>query len=88
MDNLGTPVSVSRIPTAVRSPAELERVRTNQRAWDMRTAVHVRSAFYDVEGFLNGRSSLYPPEIALAGDVAGRRLLLSLIHISEPTRPY
>jgi len=57
----------------------------NRRAWDKRTGVHLGSRFYDVEGFLAGGSSLKPPEIALAGDVRGLRLLHLQCHFGLDT---
>lgn len=49
----------------------------NRAAWDARVAAHVASDFYDVEGFLAGRSTLEPYEPALLGDVSG----LELVHL-------
>jgi len=52
-----------------------EHLETNRRAWDEMTAVHVKSAFYNVEGFLAGESSLCPFEPEELGDVSGCSLL-------------
>lgn len=49
----------------------------NRLAWDARVPVHLASGFYDVDGFLAGRSSLRPYEPALLGELAGR----SLVHL-------
>jgi SAM-dependent methyltransferase len=57
----------------------------NRDAWNKRAGVHVGSSFYDVAGFLAGRSSLKPPELALVGDVAGRRLLHLQCHFGLDT---
>ncbi len=46
----------------------------NRRWWDERVPVHLRSASYDVEGFLAGNSALMPVEIAEVGRVIGRSL--------------
>lgn len=51
--------------------------RTNRSSWDQRTVEHVRSKFYDVEGFLAGASSLKEIERDELGDVDG----LSLLHL-------
>jgi 2-polyprenyl-3-methyl-5-hydroxy-6-metoxy-1,4-benzoquinol methylase len=40
----------------------------NRRNWDERTAVHPESDHYDVEGFLDGDTSLYPLEREEIGD--------------------
>lgn len=52
-------------------------IDTNRDSWDQRTGEHVGSRFYDVDGFLAGRSSLNPLEVQLVGTVAG----LSLLHL-------
>ena len=39
-------------------------VEANRELWNRRTAIHVRSDFYDVPGFLAGATSLRGPEIA------------------------
>lgn len=41
----------------------------NRRRWDERAAVHPDTAYYDVEGFLDGGSSLYPTEREELADV-------------------
>jgi SAM-dependent methyltransferase len=45
--------------------------------WDERVPIHVRSAFYDVDGFLAGATTLRPFEREEAGDVRG----LELVHL-------
>lgn len=57
----------------------------NQRAWDQRVAVHVKSSFYDVAGFLNGDSSLREIELQELGSVAGLRLLHLQCHFGMDT---
>ena len=46
----------------------------NRSWWDERVPIHVGSAFYDVEGFRAGGSTLRPFELEEVGDVAGKRL--------------
>jgi len=67
--------------------ADLERFRTaNLALWDELTAIHERSAFYDVDGFLAGRERLGPIELAeLAPDVPGRSLLHLQCHFGLDT---
>jgi SAM-dependent methyltransferase len=48
----------------------------NRAMWDERVPIHVASAFYDVDGFLAGNSTLRAFELEEMGDVAG----LSLVH--------
>ncbi len=47
----------------------------NRRHWDELVPVHARSAYYDVEGFKAGRSSLHALEIEELGDVCGKTML-------------
>ena len=60
-------------------------VAANRRLWDARTPIHVESAFYDVDGFRAGASSLRPLEVAEVGDVRGRRLLHLQCHFGLDT---
>lgn len=52
-------------------------VEVNRRRWDELVAIHAKSRFYDVEGFLGGACSLLPIELAELGDVEGK----SLVHL-------
>lgn len=58
---------------------------TNQASWDQRTLEHVRSKFYDVEGFLAGACSLKEIERAELGDVEGKSLLHLQCHFGLDT---
>ncbi len=49
----------------------------NQEMWDERVPIHLRSAFYGVDGFKAGRSTLEPFEIGEVGAVRG----LDLVHL-------
>jgi SAM-dependent methyltransferase len=51
-----------------------ERLELNRSWWDERVPIHVGSAFYDVDGFRAGGSTLRPFEREEVGDVAGKRL--------------
>lgn len=57
----------------------------NREGWDERTGVHIGSVFYDVEGFLKGRTSLKEIELAGLKDVAGKRLLHLQCHFGLDT---
>ena len=57
----------------------------NRAGWDRRAEVHFRSKFYDVEGFLNGRTSLQEIELAELKSVAGRSLLHLQCHFGLDT---
>jgi SAM-dependent methyltransferase len=49
----------------------------NRALWDERVPIHVDSAFYDVEGFLAGGSTLRRFELEEVGDVEG----VALVHL-------
>jgi len=53
--------------------------------WDERVPIHVGSAFYDVDGFRAGGSSLRPFEVEEVGDVAGKRLAHLQCHFGLDT---
>jgi SAM-dependent methyltransferase len=57
----------------------------NQSAWDSRTTIHVDSDFYDVRGFLAGKTSLNEIELSELGDVNGRSLLHLQCHFGLDT---
>jgi len=57
----------------------------NKRHWDEVVPLHVASRFYDVEGFLKGRSSLLPVEAEEVGDVRRRSLLHLQCHFGMDT---
>ena len=58
---------------------------TNRAYWDERVPTHVESAFYDVDGFLAGQSSLRPFEVEEVGAVAGRTLVHPQCHFGLDT---
>jgi len=57
----------------------------NRAAWDRRVGVHLQSKFYDVEGFLSGRTSLREIELQELEVVAGQRLLHLQCHFGLDT---
>jgi 2-polyprenyl-3-methyl-5-hydroxy-6-metoxy-1,4-benzoquinol methylase len=57
----------------------------NRDAWNKRTAVHVNSEFYNLNGFLAGASSLSATETALLGDVRGKTILHLQCHFGLDT---
>lgn len=50
-------------------------IDTNRDLWNQRTRQHVRSEFYDVEGFKAGNDMLNSIELDLLGDVKGKSIL-------------
>jgi SAM-dependent methyltransferase len=62
-----------------------ERLEANRANWDDRTDIHVRSEFYDVEGWLRDGRAPRPHEAEALGDVAGLRLLHLQCHFGLDT---
>ncbi len=60
-------------------------IEANRAMWDERVPIHVASEFYDVEGFLAGRSALREFELAELGDVRGRTLVHPQCHFGLDT---
>lgn len=57
----------------------------NRQGWNLRTPVHRSSKFYDVAGWLEGKSSLNPLELELMGEVSGLKLLHLQCHFGQDT---
>lgn len=47
-------------------------IKINKESWNNRTDVHIKSDFYDMDGFMYGKSSLKSIELDLLGDVSGK----------------
>lgn len=57
----------------------------NRALWNERTVHHLKSDFYDMEGFLPGKSSLKEIELSLLGDIKGKTLLHLQCHFGQDT---
>lgn len=57
----------------------------NRKAWNDKTEVHVNSEFYDLPGFLSGKSTLNDIELSLLGDVSGKKILHLQCHFGQDT---
>ncbi|MBL0062253.1 MAG: methyltransferase domain-containing protein [bacterium] len=53
--------------------------------WDEVTPVHAGSEFYDMDGFLKGKTALDRLELDWLGDVAGKRVLHLQCHFGKST---
>ena len=62
-----------------------ERLAANRANWDDRTAIHVASRFYDVDGWLRDERGPRPREVEALGDVSGLRLLHLQCHFGLDT---
>jgi len=63
----------------------MDYININKQAWDKRAKVHLGSKFYDVEAFINGKSSLNAIELEQVGHVEGKRLLHLQCHFGQDT---
>jgi SAM-dependent methyltransferase len=62
-----------------------ERLQANRTHWDDRTDIHVRSDFYDVDGWLRAGRAPRSYEAEALGDVSGLRLLHLQCHFGLDT---
>lgn len=58
-------------------------IKINKQSWNRKTSVHVKSEFYDLEGFLRGNNSLNEIELNLLGDIHGKTLLHLQCHFGQ-----
>jgi hypothetical protein len=57
----------------------IDYLQINKNSWNNKVATHVASDFYDVAGFLKGKSSLNAFELDLLGDVKGKFFICNVI---------
>ncbi|HYF45178.1 MAG TPA: methyltransferase domain-containing protein, partial [Acidimicrobiales bacterium] len=57
----------------------------NRAMWDERVPIHVASSFYDVDGFLGGRSTLLPVDLEEVGPVGDADLVHLQCHFGLDT---
>lgn len=55
----------------------------NRQAWNSKTDAHIKSDFYDVEGFLKGKTSLNEIELNLLGNIQGKSILHLQCHFGQ-----
>jgi len=60
-------------------------LQNNQQLWNEYTDIHKTSDFYDLKGFLAGKSSLQQIELEELGDVAGKTMLHLQCHFGMDT---
>lgn len=58
-------------------------IEINRKLWDERTKHHVKSEFYDMAGFMQGKSSLNDIELNLLGDIKGKTILHLQCHFGQ-----
>ncbi|MBD79964.1 MAG: SAM-dependent methyltransferase [Crocinitomicaceae bacterium] len=57
----------------------------NKESWNNRLESHLKSDFYNLEGFVQGASSLNQIELDLLGDIGGLRILHLQCHFGQDT---
>jgi SAM-dependent methyltransferase len=62
---------------------ELNYIEINKALWDEKTKHHTGSAFYKMDDFLKGDTSLMETELALLGDVNGKTILHLQCHFGQ-----
>lgn len=55
----------------------------NRQSWNSKTDAHIKSDFYDVAGFLQGKSSLNDIELNLLGELTGKSILHLQCHFGQ-----
>lgn len=55
----------------------------NKQSWNKRLEAHLTSEFYDVKGFIGGKSSLNSIELELLGNVNGKKILHLQCHFGQ-----
>lgn len=63
--------------------SEQNYIEINRQSWNNRTDTHLKSEFYDLDGFLNGKTSLNDIELNLLGDVKGKTILHLQCHFGQ-----
>jgi SAM-dependent methyltransferase len=63
----------------------MDYLNINKEAWNRRTKLHVESKFYDIDAFIQGKSSLNAIELNQLGKVEGKSLLHLQCHFGQDT---
>lgn len=58
-------------------------IEINRASWNKRIESHLKSEFYDLDGFLNGKTSLNEIELNLLGDLKGKTILHLQCHFGQ-----
>lgn len=62
---------------------EINYIDINRESWNNKVDTHLKSEFYDLDGFLNGKSSLNDIELNLLGDLSGKTILHLQCHFGQ-----
>ncbi|MES2747269.1 MAG: class I SAM-dependent methyltransferase [Bacteroidota bacterium] len=63
-------------------------ISINKQTWNDKTDVHIASEFYDVAGFMSGKSTLNAIELELLGDVSNKKILHLQCHFGQDTMTF
>lgn len=58
-------------------------IEINRQSWNNLIDAHLKSDFYDLEGFLNGKTSLNEIELSLLGNIKGKKILHLQCHFGQ-----
>jgi 2-polyprenyl-3-methyl-5-hydroxy-6-metoxy-1,4-benzoquinol methylase len=58
-------------------------IEINRQSWNNRTETHLKSKFYDMDGFLKGKTSLNEIELNLLGNIKGKSILHLQCHFGQ-----
>ena len=64
---------------------ERDYINKNREGWNNKLEFHLQSEFYDLAGFLNGKSSLQEIELGLLGNLKGKKVLHLQCHFGMDT---
>lgn len=60
-------------------------IAINKHSWNNRTDTHLKSDFYNLNGFLKGETSLNAIELEILGDIKGKSILHLQCHFGQDT---
>lgn len=64
---------------------DAEYLNWNKKAWNSWAQLHYETDFYDVKGFMQGKSSLKAIELGLLGNIKGKKILHLQCHFGQDT---
>jgi ubiquinone/menaquinone biosynthesis C-methylase UbiE len=65
--------------------SELNYIEINKQSWNNKVDSHLKSDFYDLDGFMKGNTSLNDIELKLLGDIKGKSILHLQCHFGQDT---
>lgn len=65
--------------------SEQNYIDVNRQSWNNKVDSHLKSAFYNLDGFLKGESSLNDIELGLLGNLQGKTILHLQCHFGQDT---